>query len=282
MNRTRILMAYFYTGCHTALSACFLLLPLLLKSFDSDVYRKFLTLFTLVWLGYCWTILPLLYDKSPLISKKNITFEARFQLLNEKQGKIYSLMIMLFIFSSFLLSKFNLFSFLIFLHLAVLLFFYQLPKKFYSLRKIPYLKAFLISYIWAFLICLIAIMPENFNQLSQKNHIEVFLEIYFFILGLTLLFDFRDKDDDLSNNIKTFANTKLANGNMIKVLSIVSFALSFIFYDINLFINYLPFVALYLLVLVKLNSARKDLYYLAIVDSLMIAKGLNALQIHIM
>lgn len=84
---------------------------------------------------------------------------------------------------------------IIYFHLFILTLFYEniIVSKF-SLRKIPYLKPFIIAYIWSW-----TCVPFTSIYESIIPHIEAFC----FILALSIPFDIRDMQDDLADGVIT-------------------------------------------------------------------------------
>lgn len=97
-----------------------------------------------------------------------------------------------------------LFTFLLF---GVLTFFYSgidsTNKKYaFKLREIPYLKIFLISFIWSVSTILIPVIQTD----SEINNHDVFLlfsERFLFIFAIAIQFDIRDMQADLHSGLKT-------------------------------------------------------------------------------
>jgi len=81
-------------------------------------------------------------------------------------------------------------------HLAIISFFYSLPviptaTGFIPLRNVPLLKLFLIAYVWASVTVWLPLLAANVPVLTGKGWL-LFLERFFFILPLTIIFDIRD------------------------------------------------------------------------------------------
>ena len=114
------------------------------------------------------------------------------------------------------------FDLLNFTHLFIIVLFYEkifLNEK--ELRKIPYIKPFLISYVWA---C-VCTAPQIILSLKNPNYI-IWAESFMFILGLTIPFDIRDIEADHIDGIKTFATRFKVK--TVKVLSFGIFLIALI------------------------------------------------------
>jgi hypothetical protein len=95
------------------------------------------------------------------------------------------------------------------IHLAIISFFYtfsfalSIPLTtqkiiFPSLRKIPYTKIFLIAYTWSFVS---VVLPSNF--IVNTHLISCFCANFCFLFAITLPFDWRDRQADITQNTKT-------------------------------------------------------------------------------
>ncbi|MCT4665531.1 MAG: hypothetical protein N4A45_09890 [Flavobacteriales bacterium] len=89
--------------------------------------------------------------------------------------------------------------------------FYTIPfiktkNKWWSLRKLPYLKTFLIAFIWS--VVTVSIPYEMSGEIKFDNHWILFFSNFLLIFSLTLPFDFRDIEYDGEENIlkKHFAD----------------------------------------------------------------------------
>jgi hypothetical protein len=109
-----------------------------------------------------------------------------------------------------------------FLYLAVLgfvSFCYSLPFKGLGLRAIPFLKLFLIAFVWAgSSIGLLLVVHHSLWQ-----HCAVFASVFFFVIGITIPFDIRDVNIDESE-LKTIPQILGIKG--AKILSIICLILS--------------------------------------------------------
>lgn len=75
-------------------------------------------------------------------------------------------------------------------------------KTLITLRQIPYLKIFLIAFVWAAVTVFIPVV--NYKKPLYSLHVlSVFLERMLFVLAITLPFDIRDMDDDKKAGIQT-------------------------------------------------------------------------------
>lgn len=117
-----------------------------------------------------------------------------------------------------------------FLYLGVLGFVslcYSLPFSGLGLRAIPFVKLFLISFVWAgsSVGLLLVVHHELFN------HKMLFLSVFFFVAGITIPFDIRDQKTD-DSKLKTIP--MLIGLNKSKLLAIFFLALSSLFFYIEI------------------------------------------------
>ena len=152
-------------------------------------------------------------------------------------------------------------------HLFILSLLYIGPKD-KNLRKIKYLKPFIISYIWAMSI----VAPYYYDNIITPSLVFI-LEFFSFILYLAIIFDFRDRNSDAIEGIKTFAQKLPLKRLKIILMMLVIFSslFSLIYFCFSYFLV-LNIIA-NLLVIIALNDTRNSLYYLVLVDGLI---GLRA------
>jgi 4-hydroxybenzoate polyprenyltransferase len=204
--------------------------------------------------------------------QKNKAASARSLWIKKQKIILYSIVAACFfgIFASIrFLENFDLLNFS---HLFILVLFYE--KIFFNekeLRKIPYIKPFLISYIWA---C-VATAPQIFLTLNAPIF-HIWPECFLFILALTIPFDIRDMESDHIDGVKTLA-TKFQIKH-IKVLCFFIFILAIIyqfsylsFSYKNIFIS-LGLILFYLLLLSKVWPNQKDALFLYGLDGMIILK----------
>jgi hypothetical protein len=156
----------------------------------------------------------------------------------------------------------------------------------YSLRSIGWLKPFVIAFIWA---GLVTVYPVLFQEIIKPVHyalnpIAVFLFVknFMFIAVLCIMFDIKDYAMDYNAQLKTFVvevGLRRTIFQIIIPLSVVGLA-SFLVYSMlrsfslmKILINVLPFLLL-ILVAYSLHSRKSVLYYLIIIDGLMLIKAI--------
>jgi hypothetical protein len=156
----------------------------------------------------------------------------------------------------------------------------------YSLRKIGWLKPFIIGFSWA---GLATIYPAIFYYV-ENNAIQdyflvrglLFLKNFMFVTVLCVMFDIKDYADDFNQQLKTFvvsAGLRRTIFRIIIPLTIFGLA-SFLGYAFNrqfgtgkILLNIIPFIGV-LIVAYSLRVRRSIYYYLIVVDGLMLLKAL--------
>jgi 4-hydroxybenzoate polyprenyltransferase len=109
------------------------------------------------------------------------------------------------------------------LHLGLISVFYTLPMRglpwlqMPPLRRLPFLKIFLVAYVWASATVWLPLLGSDANfesgdnveilvVLGQRKVWELFVLRFIWIFAITLPFDMRDSASDSASNIKTWAN----------------------------------------------------------------------------
>lgn len=171
------------------------------------------------------------------------------------------------------------YSLLIPMGLLTLIYLLPIFKNARRLRDFPFIKIFMICFVWATLF----IVPIycNYIKLTDASIIFLWLEKFFFFLILTIPFDYRDRDTDMSQGVITLANTLTIN--RLKYIIWASAALCLFFsmasymtgtYDITLLCS---LIAFYFGLGYICNDAlrdRSELYYAGWLDALILLHGL--------
>lgn len=134
------------------------------------------------------------------------------------------------------------------------------------LRKVPFLKAFLIAICWSLACCGIPITANlmSINEI-QIEHLFLGFSILFFLFGQVIQFDFRDRIQDQNSGLKTFAHVfKHRNLNKTSFLSYLLSIISLAFIpELDIF----PLTALSLgligsaFLIILAQRKENDLYY---------------------
>jgi 4-hydroxybenzoate polyprenyltransferase len=91
--------------------------------------------------------------------------------------------------------------------IAVLTLFYSTPvfkskKNIFRFREIPYMKIFMISFVWSASTILLPIIQAN-GSYNNLHVLLMLLERFFFIFAITIPFDIRDIEADKQEGLKT-------------------------------------------------------------------------------
>lgn len=80
--------------------------------------------------------------------------------------------------------------------------FFKKLKYVFRLREIPFLKIFLISFVWSIVTILLPIIQSN-NNYDNKHILLMLIERFIFVFAITIPFDIRDISDDRASGLKT-------------------------------------------------------------------------------
>lgn len=156
----------------------------------------------------------------------------------------------------------------------------------YNLRSIGWLKPFVIGFIWA---GLVTVYPVLFHDIVEPsgyslNPVGAFLFIknFMFISVLCIMFDIKDYAMDSNAQLKTFVvkvGLRRTIFQIIIPLSLIG-VMSFLIFGairgfslMKLALNVIPFLLL-IRVAYSLHNRRSVLYYLIIIDGLMLVKAI--------
>ena len=110
----------------------------------------------------------------------------------------------------------NINCWLILIPMGACSFFYVIPllpfyKKSPTLRKIPFLKIFVIALVWCIVIVGIPLIDSQLLNVNNSGSIKLFLltllQVFLFVIGITIPFDIRDINYDKLDKLKTIPNT---------------------------------------------------------------------------
>lgn len=208
---------------------------------------------------------------------KNKANSARSLWIKENKIILYSLILASIFAIIASLKHLESFDLLNFAHLFIIVLFYEkifLNEK--ELRKIPYLKPFIISYVWA---C-VCTAPQIILTINEPNYL-IWGECFLFILGLTIPFDIRDIEADHIDGVKTLATR--FSVKTVKLLSFIIFitALYMQFSYIHPTLKNIAITifigSFYLLILSKVWPNQKEHIFLYGLDGIIILKILYLL-----
>ncbi len=171
--------------------------------------------------------------------------------------------------------------------IAAITIFYSLPvfgnkRTIFRLREIPYLKIFLIAFVWTSSTIFLPIIQSG-NTFERTQVIATFVERFFFIFAITIPFDIRDIEADKQAGLKTIPLLLNENKSLaISYLSLFSFLIvSFFHYQmLNHWFIILPLSISALTTFIFLNSKKirhVTYYHYGILDGTMLLQGLLVL-----
>jgi hypothetical protein len=152
------------------------------------------------------------------------------------------------------------------LHLSAIAFFYSIPLPQKALRNIPYLKIFLVAYVWA---SVTVFFPSL--QFSTSSWV-LFCGQFLFVTAITLPFDLRDIHTDHAQGLRTIAQGIGTRPTIYIALACLLGA--------TLCFGYLGSwaVALHNLwamcVVLRAKPQRHELYFTGLIDSLLISQSI--------
>jgi hypothetical protein len=155
-----------------------------------------------------------------------------------------------------------------------------------NLRKTGWLKPFVIGFVWAGTVTL---YPPMFHQWQQDLHyifspfvFWLLVKNWMFISVLCIMFDIKDYADDANRELQTFVVRVGLRKTIFMILlpltaiglaALWIYALGRDFSMMRILVNTIPFVLL-LWVAYSMHRRKSILYYLIIIDGLMLAKGI--------
>lgn len=156
----------------------------------------------------------------------------------------------------------------------------------YNLRRTGWLKPFVIGFTWAGFVNIYPVLWYNLNHGLTYTPTLIsgllFLKNFMFVTVLCIMFDIKDYASDYLTQVKTFvvrAGLRKTIFYILLPLAIIGLA-SFVVYGAThqfsipkLLLNTIPFLLL-MTVAFSLRKRRRVLYYLVIIDGLMLVKAI--------
>jgi hypothetical protein len=155
----------------------------------------------------------------------------------------------------------------------------------YNLRKVGWLKPFIIGFTWA---GLVTVYPVLFYDIIHQQEylinwivILLFVKNFMFVTVLCIMFDIKDYAADYLSRVRTFVVKLglrrtifyiLVPLSLIGLASFIYYAVTHHFNYIRVLLNVIPFILL-ITVAWSLRRRRSILYYLIVVDGLMLIKA---------
>jgi 4-hydroxybenzoate polyprenyltransferase len=155
----------------------------------------------------------------------------------------------------------------------------------HTLRSNGWLKPFVIGFVWA---GAVTVYPVMFNGIEQDVFFEpgllsflLFIKNFMFITMLCIMFDIKDYAADSNQQLKTFVVRYGLRKTIFYILipltlvglgTFLSYALLMDFPPLRILVNTVPFILL-IIVAYSMHRRKSILYYLAIIDGLMLVKA---------
>jgi hypothetical protein len=176
----------------------------------------------------------------------------------------------------------------IFMLLAALLYYGLLPAYFFNLnlRNTGWLKPFIIGFVWA---CTANLLPLIVLKIETGTNITgdilwvwLFVKNWMFCTVNAIMFDMKDYTIDANKELKTFVVRMGLRKTIFRVLipllcigmiSLLIFTSIAHFKLLTIVFNFIPFL-LTLFVAYSLNKRKKILFYLIVIDGLILVKAL--------
>jgi len=176
------------------------------------------------------------------------------------------------------------------LPVAVLTLFYSIPvfgfkKRLFRLREIPYLKIFLIAFVWSYATVILPVIKAS-PDIDRVQISWMMMERFLFIFAVTLPFDLRDREADIRAGLKTIP--VLLKQELVWKISFLALFLFGIIALIHYYQLGMSWVSLALLVstvstylLLKSGRLRRWSYFhFGIVDGTLLLQGLLVLSFY--
>lgn len=158
--------------------------------------------------------------------------------------------------------------------------------KHFNIRKYGWLKPFVIGFVWS---GIVTVYPSIAATIEQNSIFYftllkglLFTKNFLFISALCIMFDIKDYADDYNKQLKTFVVRVGLRNTIFYVLSPISILGLTMFLTYSMILNFtlwrillntIPF-ALLLLVAYSMYQRKSILYYLTVIDGLMLVKAL--------
>lgn len=156
----------------------------------------------------------------------------------------------------------------------------------FSLRNTGWLKPFVIGFAWAGLVTVYPILFYHIENgtVYQPSFVAAwyFIKNFMFITVLCIMFDIKDYAVDYNRQLKTFVVKAGLRKTIfyiiiplcvVGLISLLLFTVSMGFNPIRILLNVIPFLAL-IGVAWSLSQRKSILYYLFIIDGLMLVKAI--------
>ena len=215
-------------------------------------------------------------DSSSLKLKKSISFEIKNKWVTKNKLVIDWIIILSFCSSLLLLYLLPKITLIIIFPLALLSILYIIQiREIPALRSVPFLKIFIIAFVWGGVMALLPILSKGESELIFSLESQLLaIAIALFVFGETIPFDIRDLSEDRATKLKTIPlkiglkKSKLLSLSVYLIAGIL-FTCCIIFYNkpqiftlsfgLSLLISFL--------IVLRVNTQKQELYYSLLIES---------------
>ena len=179
----------------------------------------------------------------------------------------------------------NWFQLLVFPAVSALYYGSNVFSRRFNLRQIGWLKPFLIGFSWAGIIVVYPVLfyniQNNINTHFSFFHYLLFMKNFMFISLLAIMFDIKDYAADSRKNLSTMVVKiglrktifyVLIPLTLLGLLTFITYSTTHQFGIIKMILIMIPFICL-LVVVNSLKKRRSLMYYLVVIDGLMVLKA---------
>lgn len=226
------------------------------------------------WLTYIFSNTFLAYNLQRIMKNEWPKESSHFIWIQKNTNLIYGLMFFSALFSLYFTVQLQISSWILIAASGLVSLFYSgnWGRLDFNLRKIPFIKIYLIAFSWATMTVLLPWSEMGFKQ--TVDHLLLYTTVVFIVTGATIPFDIRDlKFDQVKQKtipqILGVENAKFLAISLV-VLGVVMF--TFLSQTFHLYIFYLSALVLVLLIYFS-NSERKSTYFSLGVEGALILLG---------
>jgi len=158
---------------------------------------------------------------------------------------------------------------------------YKRKEKIYRIREIPFLKIFIIAFIWSVITIFLPIIYNH--SIFNRLHVTImFAERFIFVFAIAIPFDIRDMSTDLKAGIKTipllFGEKKAKNiSNILIIIFLILTATHYISFNMIFLLPAFLISGIITLIIINHKKFQKSTwYYYAILDGTLLIQGLLA------
>lgn len=148
------------------------------------------------------------------------------------------------------------------------------------LRDFPWIKIFVIAIVWAGLF-LFPHFTSNPHPVFELELLPLFIEKFFFFIAITIPFDYRDREIDSSQDVITIATQLDTVGLRLVIVSCLAASIISAIslgllgtYSLYLTLSLCMFYLICIGFCLTGISQRKEIYYLGVLDGLILINGL--------